>query len=84
MAEPKQSHLQSSRVMLSPPPRRAVRERLSVDWFRAVNGYCERTDASYWSEPVNALSNAAFLDRRLALPGAWRGGPATGRRSCSR
>lgn len=32
-----------------------------MDWFRAVNSYCERTDASYWSEPVNALSNAAFL-----------------------
>lgn len=32
-----------------------------MDWFRAVNHYCERTDASYWSEPVNALSNASFL-----------------------
>ena len=32
-----------------------------MDWFRAVNSYCERTDAGYWSEPVNALSNAGFL-----------------------
>lgn len=32
-----------------------------MDWFRAVNHYCERTDASYWSEPINALSNASFL-----------------------
>jgi hypothetical protein len=43
--------------------------RLSVDWFRAVNGYCERTDASYWSEPLNAASNAAFL---AAAWIAWR------------
>jgi hypothetical protein len=40
-----------------------------VDWFRAVNGYCERTDASYWSEPLNAVSNAAFL---AAAWIAWR------------
>jgi hypothetical protein len=32
-----------------------------VDWLRAVDNYCERTDASYWSEPLNALSNAAFI-----------------------
>jgi hypothetical protein len=32
-----------------------------MDWFREVNAYCERTDASYWSEPVNALSNASFF-----------------------
>lgn len=32
-----------------------------MDWFRAVNNYCERTDASYWSEPVNAFSNASFI-----------------------
>jgi hypothetical protein len=40
-----------------------------MDWFRAVNGYCERTDPSYWSEPVNAVSNAAFL---LAAWIGWR------------
>jgi hypothetical protein len=26
-----------------------------------VDQYCERTDFSYWSEPVNAVTNAAFL-----------------------
>jgi hypothetical protein len=26
-----------------------------VDWLRVVDGYCERTDASYWAEPLNAL-----------------------------
>jgi hypothetical protein len=40
-----------------------------MDWFRAVDGYCERTDPSYWSEPVNAVSNAAFL---VAAWIAWR------------
>jgi hypothetical protein len=40
-----------------------------MDWFRAVNSYCERTDAGYWSEPLNALSNAAFL---VAAALAWR------------
>jgi hypothetical protein len=32
-----------------------------MDWFREVNAYCERTDAAYWAEPVNALSNASFF-----------------------
>ena len=32
-----------------------------MDWMRAVDGYCERTDPSYWAEPVNAVTNAAFL-----------------------
>jgi len=26
-----------------------------------IDIYCERTDPSYWSEPLNAVSNAAFL-----------------------
>ena len=25
--------------------------------FAALDIYCERTDASFWSEPVNALTN---------------------------
>jgi hypothetical protein len=29
--------------------------------MRAIDGYCERTDPSYWAEPVNAVTNAAFL-----------------------
>jgi hypothetical protein len=32
-----------------------------MDWTRAIDGYCERTDPSYWAEPVNAVTNAAFL-----------------------
>ncbi|SFC48130.1 ceramidase domain-containing protein [Tropicimonas isoalkanivorans] len=37
--------------------------------LRQVDGYCERTDFTYWSEPVNALTNFAFL---LAAWVMWR------------
>ena len=30
-------------------------------WSTSVDLYCERTDPSFWAEPVNALTNAAFL-----------------------
>ncbi len=42
---------------------------LSMDWFRALDGYCERTDPGFWAEPVNALSNGAFL---IAAVICWR------------
>jgi hypothetical protein len=32
-----------------------------LEWTRHIDAYCERTDASYWSEPINAVTNAAFL-----------------------
>lgn len=32
-----------------------------MDWNATVIAYCERTDAGYWSEPVNAVTNAAFV-----------------------
>ncbi|MFN3971462.1 MAG: ceramidase domain-containing protein [Gemmobacter sp.] len=32
-----------------------------MDWLQQVDGYCERTGPEYWSEPVNALTNLAFL-----------------------
>jgi hypothetical protein len=32
-----------------------------LDWTQPLDLYCERTDASIWSEPLNALSNGAFL-----------------------
>ncbi len=39
-----------------------------MDWTRAVNAYCERTDAAFWSEPLNAVTNAAFL---VAAAAVW-------------
>ena len=32
-----------------------------MNWFEAVDGYCERIDTSFWSEPLNALTNIFFL-----------------------
>jgi hypothetical protein len=40
----------------------------------SVDAYCERIDASFWSEPLNALTNLAFLVAAVLL---WR---ALGRR----
>ena len=40
-----------------------------MDWFRSLDNYCERIDAAYWSEPVNAITNAAFV---IAAIWAWR------------
>lgn len=38
-----------------------------MDWFRAVDGYCERLDATFWSEPVNAVTNLGFVLMALWL-----------------
>ncbi|MCC5957468.1 MAG: hypothetical protein JJU07_15305 [Natronohydrobacter sp.] len=40
-----------------------------------VIAYCERTDFAYWSEPVNALTNAAFLLAAFAVWPMTRGLP---------
>lgn len=32
-----------------------------MNWTERVNIYCERLDPSFWSEPLNAISNAAFI-----------------------
>jgi len=40
-----------------------------VDWSEIpIDIYCERLDASFWSEPFNAFTNAAFL---IAAVAAW-------------
>ncbi len=44
-------------------------------WTTAINAYCERTDASFWSEPVNAITNAAFLIAAALAFLAWRRQP---------
>jgi hypothetical protein len=33
----------------------------AVDLLRQIDLYCERTDATLWSEPLNALTNLAFF-----------------------
>jgi len=37
-----------------------------------IDLYCERTDAAFWSEPVNAVSNAAFLVAAVMAFLLWR------------
>lgn len=43
-----------------------------MDWSRPVDLYCERTDPSFWAEPVNAITNASFLIAALAAFWQWR------------
>ena len=40
-----------------------------MDWTRPVDSYCERLDPGYWAEPVNALTNIAFLVAAFVM---WR------------
>lgn len=41
-------------------------------WCTPIDLYCERADASFWAEPVNALSNGAFLVAAGLAFVAWR------------
>src|SRR5258707_14435816 len=43
-----------------------------MDWSAPIDLYCERTDASFWAEPANALTNAAFLIAAAAAFWLWR------------
>ena len=45
-------------------------------WTRAIDSYCERTGPELWSEPINAVTNAAFL---IAAWLAWRAAEDAGR-----
>lgn len=40
-----------------------------MGWLDAVDGYCERLGPGFWAEPVNAVTNAAFL---IAAAVMWR------------
>ena len=48
---------------------------------RSIDAYCERIDASFWSEPLNAVTNLAFIVAAVAALVLWRrrggGDPAT-------
>ena len=34
---------------------------MSTDWFEPIRAYCERNGPEFWAEPVNALTNGAFV-----------------------
>lgn len=40
-----------------------------MDWTRQIDSYCERMSAAYWAEPINAVTNLAFLVAALIM---WR------------
>ncbi|WP_109313192.1 ceramidase domain-containing protein [Ruegeria sp. AU67] len=40
-----------------------------MDWFQEIDGYCERLTPAYWAEPINAVTNAAFLIAAFVM---WR------------
>ncbi|MBM3605048.1 MAG: hypothetical protein FJX25_09905 [Alphaproteobacteria bacterium] len=44
-----------------------------MDWLAPVNAYCERTGPDYWSEPINATTNFAFLIAALVMARRLRG-----------
>lgn len=44
-----------------------------MDWTTPVDGYCERLDPSFWAEPVNAVTNAAFLVAAVVMALRLRG-----------
>ena len=47
-----------------------------MDWSTPIDLYCERTDASFWAEPANALTNVAFLIAAAAAFWLWRRAPS--------
>lgn len=51
-----------------------------MDWTRAIDIYCERVSAAFWAEPVNALTNIAFIAAGLGalVLHARRRGPGLG------
>ena len=45
-----------------------------MHWLDRIDLYCERTDLTLWSEPLNAITNLAFLAAAALL---WRAQSAT-------
>ncbi|ALA18837.1 MULTISPECIES: ceramidase domain-containing protein [Chelatococcus] len=44
-------------------------------WHQPIDAYCERIDPSFWSEPVNALTNGAFIIAAIAAAVLWLRAP---------
>ncbi len=51
-------------------------------WTETIDAYCERLGPAYWAEPINAVTNAAFL---IAAAIMWHrtGGLITARLLCA-
>lgn len=46
-----------------------------MEWSAYIDAYCERTDPGYWAEPLNAVTNAAFLIAAVVMWRRTRGMP---------
>ena len=44
-----------------------------MTWTAPIDAYCERLDAGFWAEPLNAATNLAFILAAVACFGLWRG-----------
>jgi hypothetical protein len=44
---------------------------MSESWFTPVDSYCERLGPGFWAEPLNAVTNAAFLVAALYALVLW-------------
>ena len=49
-----------------------------MDWSAPVDIYCERLTEAFWAEPLNAVSNIAFLVAAVLALRAWRAGARDG------
>lgn len=45
---------------------------MDESWFAAIDIYCERTGPAFWSEPINALTNLAFIVAAAVAFVHWR------------
>lgn len=50
-----------------------------MDWLQQVDAYCERLGPEYWAEPMNALTNLAFV---LAAAVMWPHAKGLARAMC--
>ena len=48
-------------------------------WSTPIDQYCERLDPSFWAEPVNALTNVAFIAAAAMALMEWRRGASNDR-----
>lgn len=51
-----------------------------MDWTQPIDGYCERVGQAFWAEPVNAISNLAFLLAAAIAYRVWLSKAEVGRR----
>lgn len=45
---------------------------MSGHWHQSVDYYCERMDASFWAEPINAVTNIFFIISAFLAVNMWR------------